>query len=56
MNQQSDFSFKQAAIKILEEEKKPLSFFDITDKARNKGYLNTAGKTPERTMGAQALY
>ena len=53
MNQQSDFSFKQAAIKILEEEKKPLSFFDITDKARNKGYLKTAGKTPERTMGAQ---
>lgn len=49
----TDFSFKQIALKVLEEEKKPLSFYDITNLARNRGYLKTTGKTPERTMGAQ---
>lgn len=46
-------SFKKAALKILREENKPLSFHDITTIALKKGYLKTAGKTPERSMGAQ---
>jgi len=46
-------SFKSAAKRVLKEEKKPLSFYDITAIALKKGYLETAGKTPERSMGAQ---
>jgi len=46
-------SFKSAARKVLEEEKRPLSFYDIAAIALKKGYLETAGKTPERSMGAQ---
>ncbi len=46
-------SFKNAAKRVLEEEKRPLSFYDITAIALKKGYLETAGKTPERSMGAQ---
>ncbi len=46
-------SFKSAAKRVLEEEKRPLSFYDITAIALKKGHLETAGKTPERSMGAQ---
>lgn len=46
-------SFKDAARRVLEGEKRPLSFYDITAIALKKGYLETAGRTPERSMGAQ---
>lgn len=48
-----DFSFKNAALKVLKEKNKPLSFYDITKIALQRGYLKTVGKTPERSMGAQ---
>src|SRR3989338_3279496 len=46
-------SFKNTAKRVLEAQKKPLSFYDITAIVLKKGYLETAGKTPERSMGAQ---
>lgn len=49
----TDFSFKDAALKVLTENNKPLSFHEITNIALKKGYLKTEGKTPERSMGAQ---
>lgn len=52
-NNAASASFKSAAKKVLEEEKRPLSFYDITAIALKKGYLETAGKTPDRSMGAQ---
>lgn len=52
-NKFADFSFKNAALKVLKETNKPLSFHEITKIALKKGYLKTAGKTPERSMGAQ---
>ncbi len=52
-NNASASSFKGAARRVLEEEKRPLSFYDIAAIALKKGYLETAGKTPERSMGAQ---
>ncbi len=33
--------------------KRPMHFGDITKKAREQGWLNTEGKTPEASMGAQ---
>lgn len=53
MNDRSKKTFKQAALKILEEEKEPLSAKEITDRALLKGILLTAGATPEATMAAQ---
>ena len=52
-NAASATSFKNAAKSVLKETKKPLSFYDITAMALKKGYLETAGRTPERSMGAQ---
>ena len=52
-NTASASSFKGAGRRVLEEEKRPLSFYDIAAIALKKGYLETAGKTPERSMGAQ---
>ena len=52
-NKFTDFSFKDAALKVLTENNKPLSFYEITNIALKKGYLKTEGKTPERSMGAQ---
>ncbi len=52
-NNTESVSFKGAAKRVLEEEKRPLSFYDITAIALKKRYLETAGKTPERSMGAQ---
>jgi len=52
-NKFTDFSFKDAALKVLTENNKPLSFHEITNTALKKGYLKTEGKTPERSMGAQ---
>lgn len=52
-NSFTDFSFKNAALKVLKEKNKPLSFHEITSIALKKGYLKTVGRTPERSMGAQ---
>lgn len=45
--------FKDAAETILEQTKKPMHFKEITKRALDEGLLDTAGITPERTMGAQ---
>lgn len=45
-------SFQDAALKVLQEEGKPLSAEEITQKALQKGLIETNGKTPSATMGA----
>ena len=51
------FSFTDCAQKVLEEfgAKKPMHYKDITEKALQKGWLVTSGKTPEATMYAQVI-
>jgi len=46
-------TFKQAAIEILKKTKTPLHCDEITRLALEAGILETAGATPEATMGAQ---
>ena len=48
-------SFKELAIQILKEAGKPMHSKDITKIALDKGWLKTAGKTPESTMNAQLV-
>ena len=45
-------SFKDIAFQILKETGKPLHSKEITKIALKKGWLKTAGKTPEATMNA----
>ncbi|HEO69670.1 MAG TPA: restriction endonuclease [Candidatus Hydrogenedentes bacterium] len=49
------YSFAEAAEKVLEQfsNKRPMHFRDITKKAMEQGWLDTEGKTPDATMGAQ---
>jgi restriction system protein len=51
------FSFTDCAQKVLEEfgSKKPMHHKEITEKALEKGWLVTSGKTPEATMYAQVI-
>jgi restriction system protein len=51
------FSFTDCAEKVLEEfgGKKPMHYKEITEKALQKGWLVTGGKTPEATMYAQVI-
>ena len=51
------FSFTDCARKVLEEfgGKKPMHYKEITEKALQKGWLVTVGKTPEATMYAQVI-
>lgn len=51
------FSFTNCAQKVLEEfgGKKPMHYKEITEKALQKGWLVTSGKTPEATMYAQVI-
>lgn len=48
-------TFKQVAYEILKEAGKPLHSKEITKIALDKGWLKTAGKTPEATMNAQLI-
>ncbi len=48
-------SFKDIAYQILKELKKPLHSKEITKIALDRGWLKTAGKTPEATMTAQLV-
>ena len=48
-------SFKDVAYQILCDSNKSLHIKDITKIALKKGWLKTAGKTPEATMGAQLI-
>lgn len=48
-------SFKDAAFKVLTEINKPLHSNEITDIALERGWLQTAGKTPKATMNAQLV-
>lgn len=48
-------SFKDIAYQILKEAGKPLHSKEITKIALNRGWLKTAGKTPEATMSAQLI-
>ena len=47
------YSFKEAAIKILERFSEPKTPKEITDIAIEEGIIETFGETPEATMGAQ---
>lgn len=50
------FSFADCAQKVLEEgDKKPMHYKDITQRAFEKGWLVTSGKTPDATMYAQVI-
>ncbi len=53
----SGFSFTDCAQKVLEEfgGKKPMHYKKITEKALDKGWLITSGKTPDATMYAQVI-
>ena len=46
-------SFKDIAYQILEEEKRPLHYRELTEIALKKGLLKTEGRTPWATMNAQ---
>lgn len=48
-------SFKDIAYQILKEVGKPLHNKEITKIALDRGWLKTAGKTPEATMNAQLV-
>lgn len=48
-------SFKDIAYQILKEAGKPLHSKEITKIAISRGWLKTAGKTPEATMNAQLV-
>lgn len=48
-------SFKDIAYQILKEAGKPLHSKDITKIALERGWLKTAGKTPEATMNASII-
>lgn len=48
-------SFKDVAYQILQEVNKPLHSSEITKIALERGWLKTAGKTPEATMNAQLV-
>ncbi len=48
-------SFKDIAYQILKETGKPLHSKEITKMALDRGWLKTAGKTPEATMNAQLI-
>ena len=48
-------SFKEIAYQILNEANKPLHSKEITKIALDRGWLKTAGKTPEATMNAQLV-
>lgn len=48
-------SFKDVAYQILKEAGKPLHSREITKIALERGWLKTAGKTPEATMNAQIV-
>ena len=53
----TSFSFTDCAQKVLKEfgDKKPMHYKKITEKALEKGWLMTVGKTPEATMYAQVI-
>ncbi len=48
-------TFKEIAFQILKELEKPLHSKEITAIALERGWLKTAGKTPEATMNAQLI-
>ena len=47
------YSFKEAAINILERQSEPKTGKEISDLAISEGLIDTAGVTPEATMAAQ---
>jgi hypothetical protein len=47
------YSFREAAIKILERFSEPKTAKEITEIAIEEGLIETSGETPEATMAAQ---
>jgi len=47
---ESDLTFKEAAIKVLEDAQKPLHYKEITAKAIEKKFIISKGKTPELSL------
>lgn len=48
-------TFKDVAYQILSDARKPMHVNEITKVALKNGWLKTAGKTPDATMGAQLI-
>lgn len=48
----STLSFKAAALKILQESKRPMSVAEIYEVAKSRNMVKTSGETPEATMAA----
>jgi restriction system protein len=48
-------SFRQAAIKILEESNEPLTVSEITRRALEQKLITTGGATPQATMNAKII-
>ena len=57
VNLKETYSFLDAAEKVLDRfgNRQPMHYREITDKAINRGWLKTSGKTPEATMNAQLV-
>ena len=53
MAQETGTSFLGAALRVLENCQRPMTAREITAEALRRGWLTSAGKTPEATMGAQ---
>lgn len=49
----SYLSYKEAALRVLQEVSQPLSAQEITQRAIEQGLINPQGLTPDATMGAQ---
>ncbi len=47
--------YRNSAIQVLKQAKKPLHYKEITEIALEKGLLETDGKTPEASMNAQII-
>jgi hypothetical protein len=46
-------TFLEAARTVLAEARRPMTTREITDEALRQGLIETAGKTPEKSMDAQ---
>ena len=55
VNPVETYSFLDAAEKVLDQfgNRKPMHYREITDTAKDQGWLSTSGKTPEATMNAK---
>ena len=53
MAQETRTSFLGAAIRVLEDCQRPMTAREIVEEALRRGWITSAGKSPEATMSAQ---